>query len=64
MNFNFDISLAENYKSNSQKIRVMSENWVGKIYSAQFVGTRIFLILTTICLSQIYNAITAVKYTS
>lgn len=30
MNFNFDISLAENYKSNSQKIRVMSENWVGK----------------------------------
>ena len=30
MNFNFDTSLAENYKSNSQKIRVMSENWVGK----------------------------------
>lgn len=30
MNFYFDKSLAENYKSNSQKIRVMSENWVGK----------------------------------
>ena len=30
MNFNFDTSLGENYKSNSQKIRVMSENWVGK----------------------------------
>ncbi len=30
MNFNFDTSLAENYKSNSQKIRVMSESWVGK----------------------------------
>ncbi len=30
MNFYFDTSLAENYKSNSQKIRVMSETWVGK----------------------------------
>ena len=30
MNFFFDKGLAENYKSNSQKIRVMSENWVGK----------------------------------
>lgn len=30
MNFYFDVSLAENFKSNSQKIRVMSENWVGK----------------------------------
>ncbi len=30
MNFNFDTSLVENYKSNSQKIRVMSETWVGK----------------------------------
>lgn len=30
MNFYFDKGLAENYKSNSQKIRVMSENWVGK----------------------------------
>lgn len=30
MDFHFDLSLAENYHSNSQKIRVMSENWVGK----------------------------------
>lgn len=30
MNFHFDTSLAEKYKSNSQKIRVMSENWVGR----------------------------------
>ena len=30
MNFHFDTSLAEAYKSNSQKIRVMSENWVGR----------------------------------
>lgn len=30
MNFHFDTTLSENYKSNSQKIRVMSENWVGK----------------------------------
>ena len=30
MNFYFDTTLAENYKSNSQKIRVMSESWVGK----------------------------------
>ena len=30
MNFNFDASLAENYKSNSQKVRVMSETWVSK----------------------------------
>lgn len=30
MNFYFDKSLAENYKSNSQKVRVMSENWVGR----------------------------------
>lgn len=29
MNFNLDTSLAENYKSNSQKIRVMGESWVG-----------------------------------
>ncbi|NLE13846.1 MAG: restriction endonuclease [Clostridiales bacterium] len=28
MNFSFDTSLAENYRSNSQKIRVMSESWV------------------------------------
>lgn len=30
MNFYFDLSLAEKYNSNSQKIRVMSENWVAK----------------------------------
>lgn len=30
MNFYFDTSLAKNYKSNSQKIRVMSEHWVGR----------------------------------
>lgn len=30
MNFEFDTSLAQKYKSNSQKIRVMSENWVCK----------------------------------
>lgn len=30
MNFHFDTTLAANYKSNSQKIRVMSENWVGR----------------------------------
>lgn len=28
MNLHFDKSLAQNYKSNSQKIRVMSESWV------------------------------------
>ena len=28
MNFNFNKELAENYKANSQKIRVMSEDWV------------------------------------
>ena len=30
MDFSFDESLATEYKSNSQKIRVMSENWVQK----------------------------------
>ena len=30
MNFEFDTSLAQKYKSNSQKVRVMSENWVCK----------------------------------
>lgn len=30
MDFHFDLSLAENYHSSSQKVRVMSENWVGK----------------------------------
>ena len=30
MNLQFDISLADNYKSNSQKIRVMSETWFSK----------------------------------
>lgn len=30
MDFHFDMSLAENYKSNSQKIRIVSENWVGR----------------------------------
>lgn len=30
MNLSFDISLASGYKSNSQKIRVLSENWVPK----------------------------------
>lgn len=30
MDFHFDTTLAGDYKSNSQKIRVMSENWVGK----------------------------------
>ncbi len=28
MNFRFDESIAAKYKSNSQKIRIMSENWV------------------------------------
>lgn len=28
MNLNFDINLAEDYHSNTQKIRIMSENWV------------------------------------
>jgi type II restriction enzyme len=33
MNFQFDLSLAENYRSNSQKIRVLTENWVaGNLY--------------------------------
>ena len=30
MDFHFDNTLAESYNSNSQKVRVMSENWVGK----------------------------------
>lgn len=30
MNFCFDLDLAKNYRSNSQKIRVMSESWLGK----------------------------------
>ena len=30
MNLQFDYSLAESYKSNSQKIRVMSESWIAK----------------------------------
>ncbi len=30
INLNFDISLADTYKSNSQKIRVMSESWIAK----------------------------------
>lgn len=30
MDLYFDTKLAMNYKSNSQKIRVMSENWMGK----------------------------------
>lgn len=30
MNFCFDSLLAKDYKSNSQKIRIMSESWVGK----------------------------------
>lgn len=30
MNFTFDMSLAESYKSASQKIRIMSENWAGR----------------------------------
>ena len=29
MNFHFDETLAEKYESKTQKIRVMSENWVG-----------------------------------
>lgn len=28
MNYYFDLELAKNYKSNSQKVRVMSESWV------------------------------------
>lgn len=51
MDFHFDLSLAENYHSNSQKIRVMSENWVGK---------NVFCPI--ICLSPIYNVITAEKF--
>ncbi|MCM1333746.1 MAG: hypothetical protein NC084_07185 [Bacteroides sp.] len=30
MDFYFDVSIAANYKSNSQKARVLSEYWVGK----------------------------------
>lgn len=30
INLHFDETLGERYKSKSQKIRVMSENWVGK----------------------------------
>ena len=30
MNYYFNTELAKNYKSNSQKIRVMSENWVAR----------------------------------
>lgn len=30
MNYNFDKNIAKQYKSNTQKIRVMSEHWVGK----------------------------------
>lgn len=30
INFNFDESIGEQYKSKSQKIRVMSENWISR----------------------------------
>ncbi len=30
MNYNFDLSLAIPYKNSAQKIRIMSEHWVGK----------------------------------
>lgn len=62
MDFHFDLSLAENYHSNSQKIRVMSENWVGKNVFCQYVEIHIFVICPIICLSPIYNVITAEKF--
>lgn len=30
MNLHFDTSLAEGYKSTSQIVRVLTENWMGK----------------------------------
>ena len=37
MNYNFNLSLIENYKSNSQKIRVMSESLANKIAAGEVV---------------------------
>lgn len=42
MNFNFNTELVSNYKSNSQKIRVMSEHWVSQnIFCPSCGNTRI-----------------------
>ena len=30
MNLNFDVEKIKNYKSNSQKARVLTENWVSE----------------------------------
>ena len=38
MNYNFNLSLIENYKSNSQKIRVMSETWLAENVYCPYCG--------------------------
>ena len=37
MDLNFDLKLAEGYKSNSQIARVLTENWLKKIHIVQTV---------------------------
>ncbi|MDO4459350.1 MAG: DpnI domain-containing protein, partial [Clostridia bacterium] len=38
MDYGFDLSLAKNYKSQSQIIRVLTENWVGNNISCPRCG--------------------------
>jgi len=41
MNINLDIKLSEQYKSNSQKIRILTESWVDKEIFCPVCGTNI-----------------------
>lgn len=56
MNFSFDESLATGYKSSSQRIRVMSENWVQKNIYCPIAETPIFQKRKTINLFLTLNA--------
>ena len=56
MNLCFDQSLGLGYKSNSQKIRVMSESWVNEIFSAQYVETLEFQNWKITALLQTFSA--------
>ena len=64
MRLSFDTSLSEKYNSSAQKIRVMSESWLGDNMIVLIAEIHEYHILQTTHLLQIFNVIIAARYTN
>ena len=64
MDYYFNTELAKKYKSNSQRVRVMSESWVAHNIFCPICGNPHISNLKIICPLQIYRVTIAEKYSN